>query len=120
MTRGMLRDANAFARSLGLRDRHQLAYRLRQDGLPPLRSVAGWIRLALWVAEAELEGTSLCRAALCESQDPGIRYRTIRRLTGLQWSQVKARGLVWVIEELKRACSPGSTQVEPDARSGAL
>jgi hypothetical protein len=105
-TRGVVGNADAFAHSVGMRDRHQLAYELHQAGLPALRSLAGWIRVAIWVAEAELKGVSLCCAALCEAQDPGSRYRSVKRVTGLQWSQVRARGFVWVVEEFARSCRP--------------
>jgi hypothetical protein len=87
-----------------LRDRHQLTYALRNDRLRSLRTLASWVRLAVWVAETEFHGTSLCHAALAESQDPSSRYRLVKRLTGLEWSQVESRGLVWVVEELVKHC----------------
>jgi hypothetical protein len=116
--RGAFADANGFAHRLGLRDRHQLAYVLRRDGLKPLRILASWIRLAVWLSEFEYNRKSLCSAALMEAQDPGSRYRLVKRLTGLEWSQVQARGLTWLIEELVGKCcsSPGYRQ----QRSGAV
>jgi hypothetical protein len=116
--RGCFADANAFAHRLGLRDRHQLAYVLRRDGLKPLRVLASWIRVAVWLAEFEYTHKSLCSAALMDAQDPGSRYRLVKRLTGLEWSQVQARGLSWLIEELVGKCcsSPGYRQ----PRSGTV
>jgi hypothetical protein len=104
-SRGSFDDANAFARSVGLRDRHQLAYTLRRDGLRSARSLAAWVRIAVWLAEVEFQGTSLCHAALAESGDPGSRYRLVKRLTGLGWPQLQARGLVWLVEELVQNCT---------------
>ena len=89
--RGLYGDANGFARGIGLRDRYQLRYLLSRDGLRPLRTMASWVRVAVWLVESESEGTSLCHAALAEAQDPGFRYRLVKRLTGLEWSQVRSR-----------------------------
>ncbi len=120
--RGLYGDANAFARGLGLRDRYQLTYLLGRDGLRSLRTLAGWVRVAVWLVESELQGTSLCRAALAEAQDPGSRYRLVKRLTGLDWSQVRSRGLLWFVEELVEHCTVGSVgdpgrQLPPDVTS---
>lgn len=87
-TRGLYGDANAFARGIGLRDRHQLTYLLGRDGLRSLRTLASWVRVAVWLVESEFQGTSLCHAALAEAQDPGFRYRLVKRLTG--WNGAKS------------------------------
>jgi hypothetical protein len=114
--RGAFADATLFAHRLGLRDRHQLAYVLRRDGLKPLRVLASWIRLAVWLAEFEYDHRSLCSAALLEAQDPGSRYRLVKRLTGLEWSQVQARGLSWLIEELVGNCCQSRKRLQDSSR----
>jgi hypothetical protein len=103
--RGCFRSADSLARSIGLRNRHQLSYILHRDGLPPVQSLAGWIRLFLWVAEYELDGLSLCRSSLHDARDPAFRYRLVKRLTGLDWTAVRARGLIWLLYEFLGRCS---------------
>jgi hypothetical protein len=116
--RGAFGDADAFARSIGMRDRHQLAYLLRRDGLRSLRVLASWIRVAVWLAESEYHHRTLCRAALLEAHDPGSRYRLVKRLTGLEWSQVRTRGLSWFVEELVRTCcSPAAKRPSVERRA---
>jgi hypothetical protein len=105
LARGSFADANAFARTIGLRDRHQLAYVLQRDGLRSLRVLASWIKVACWLAESEYHDLSLCRAALIDAQDPGSRYRLVKRITGIEWSHVQARGLTWLLEELVLKCT---------------
>lgn len=104
--RGCFRSAERLARSVGLRNRHQLAYILRRDGLPQVQRLAGWLRLLLWVAEYESEGISLCRSSLHEARDPAFRYRLVKRITGLEWTVVRARGLIWLLYEFVGKCSP--------------
>lgn len=87
-------DADTFARGMGLRNRHQLQYQLRLNGLPPFRDLATWIRLAFWVAEVESGEASLCRAALKAGHDPAFRYRVIRRLTGITWTELRPSRLL--------------------------
>jgi hypothetical protein len=54
--------------------------------------------------EAEAEAGSLCHAALEEADYPGSRYRLVKQVTGLVWSELRARGLGWAVEEMVRAC----------------
>lgn len=98
-------NADTFARCMGLRSRHQLLYQLHRDGLPPYRDLANWIRLAFWMAEVDSGEVSLCRAALTAGHDPAFRYRVIRRVTGITWTELRPRGLLWLMEELVARCS---------------
>lgn len=102
--RGRLQSAESLAHAVGLRNRHQLAYVLQRDGLPPAQHLAAWLRLLIWVAEYELEGTSICRASLHEARDPAYRYRLVKRLTGLDWTAVRQRGTVWLLHEFIGRC----------------
>jgi hypothetical protein len=95
--RGTLCDANQFARSVGLRNRDQLRRVLRSDGLPCFEDLAGWIRVLGWVIEAETAGLALSRRALQEGRDPCSCFRTVKRLTGRVWSEVRVLGSTWVL-----------------------
>jgi hypothetical protein len=101
---GHVASADALARSLGLRNRHQLAYVLRKDGLPPLAMLAAWVKLAIWTMEWESNGRSLCALSLDQERDPAYRYRLVKRLTGLGWVEVRQRGVVWVLARWLDAC----------------
>lgn len=97
-TRGTVGRANRFARSLGFRDRHQLGRVLKADGLNLcLEDLAAWIRLLGWVVDAETSGLALSRGALHAGKDPGSSYRTVKRLTGRTWGEVRALGSAWVL-----------------------
>ncbi len=104
--RGCFSSADGFARGVGLSNRHQLAYILHRDGLPRLQHLAGWIRILIWVAEYESEGTSLCRSSLHDARDPAFRYRLVKRLTGLEWTVVRTRGLPWLLQAFVDHCAP--------------
>ncbi len=101
---GMAGAAEFFARRLGLRNRHQLARKLVQDGLPPFETLAAWVRLLTWVDEWERSGASLNRLALRARTEPAVYYRTVKRLTGSPWSIVRERGLAWLLAELRGSC----------------
>jgi hypothetical protein len=97
--RGSFESADSLAASIGLRNRDQLSYVLHRNGLPQLQRLAGWVRIVLWLAEYETGGISLCRSSLDDARDPAFRYRLVRRLTKLEWTAVRARGLVWLVNE---------------------
>ncbi len=101
---GVFGRARFFAARLGFRDRHHLARVLAREGLPPLEELAAWIRLARWVLHWERDGTALSELALAEGADPAVWYRTVMRLTGAKWSDVRARGLAWVLDQLRNQC----------------
>lgn len=90
--RGSIRNANLFARALGLRNRDQLRRILMADGLPCLEDLAGWVRLLGWALDAEKLGVGLSRSALKVGKDPRSGYRTVKRLTGKSWADVRALG----------------------------
>ena len=90
--RGSVPNANRFAEALGLRNRDQLRRILIADGLPCLQDLAGWVRLLGWALDAEKLGVGLSRSALEDGKDPRSGYRTVRRLTGKSWTEVRALG----------------------------
>lgn len=101
---GAFGTAPFFASRLGFRDRHQLARLLAYEGLPPLQELAAWIRVLGWLLEWEQRGTALCRLALRCCADPAAYYHTVNRLTGLSWSEVRRRGVAWVLWQLREQC----------------
>lgn len=96
--------ARFFAVRLGFRDRHQLARVLAREGLPPLEELAAWIRVIRWVLSWEQDRTALSELALGGGADPAVCYRTVRRLTGANWRDVRARGLAWALDRLRDRC----------------
>lgn len=96
-SRGIFLAANGFARSLGLRNRDQLRRILASDHLPCLEDLAGWIRVLGWTLEAERSGVALSASVLNEGKEPGSCYRTVKRLTGRSWGEVRACGSHWVL-----------------------
>src|SRR5712692_4730835 len=77
---GAAPSAHEIAVSVGLRDRHQLARRLRHDGLPPLEQLAGWTRVLHWILEEHSTSASLLQLARRDHVDPATAYRLVRRV----------------------------------------
>lgn len=102
--RGYPGPAAAFAASVGLRSRFQLVRILERNGLPSLEKLAGWIRLYIAVLEWERERMPLSRSALRSLRDPSPMSRSIRKLTGCTWSQVRDLGSDWVFMKLLESC----------------
>jgi DNA-binding beta-propeller fold protein YncE len=98
---GSARPAGEVAQWLGLRDRYQLGRMLRNDGLPPLETLAGWARVIYWIAEAEATGASLWKLARREHIDPAVAYRLVRRITGSRWSDVSREGVAALLARLR-------------------
>jgi hypothetical protein len=103
---GDIGGSNAFARSVGFRNRDQLRRILASDGLPCLEDLAGWIRVLGWLVEMETSGVSLSRGALCSGQDPKSRYRTVKRLTGRTWGEVRLLGTDCLLLEFAAVIRP--------------
>lgn len=95
--RGHFGRADLFSRSVGLRNRDQLRRILWADGLPCLEDLAGWIRVLGWVLDAESAGLAVSRSALNLGEYPCSRYRTVKRLTGKNWGEVRLLGADWVL-----------------------
>jgi hypothetical protein len=114
-SRGTYVDAPRLARSVGLPDRYRLAYALQRDGMPPLTTLANWIKIIVWLEEAEATGGSLCGAALSELNEPSARYRLVKHLTGVPWTTLKARGMVWLLELFASGCTRRPATAEGSA-----
>jgi hypothetical protein len=50
------------------------------------------VRLLGWTLDAEKLGVGLSRSALEVGKDPRSSYRTVKRLTGKSWAEVRALG----------------------------
>jgi DNA-binding beta-propeller fold protein YncE len=102
---GAAASANELAVSVGLRDRHQLARRLRRDGLPSLEQLTGWTRVLHWILEATASDTSLLQLARRDQLDPAVAYRLVRRVTGQRWSEARRAGLSTALIRLRNQCA---------------
>jgi streptogramin lyase len=102
---GAAASANELAVSVGLRDRHQLARRLRRDGLPSLEQLTGWTRVLHWILEATASDTSLLQLARRDQLDPAVAYRLVRRMTGQRWSEARRAGLRVALLRLRNQCA---------------
>ena len=100
LSEGSIGSARAVARSLGLRNRFELARLLRRERLPPLHRLAAWATILSWVSAAERHGLSLCRQAFRSDRYPGACYRLVKEVTRLRWGEVRARGSAWVVSRL--------------------
>lgn len=98
---GRIESAEHFARSFGARNRHHLARQLKQAGLPPLETLIGWATVLHWVLEWEKRRTSLFKVAGRQARDPAVCYRRVRRVTGESWTEVRERGVAWVVVQMR-------------------
>lgn len=85
------------AQLFGLPSRFALGRALRREGLPGLQELAAWIGMLGWVVAAERSRVSLFVIATRSGRAPPVCYRTVKRLTGLTWTQVVGRGSPWVM-----------------------
>jgi len=106
LTGGSIGTAQQVAPSLGLRNRFALARLLKREGLPPLHELAGWASVLTWIDRAECTGCSLCHLAFRERKDPATCYRTVKRITGLRWHELRLRGSEWVVKRFVGHCDP--------------
>lgn len=94
---GRIWSAAEMARLLGIPSRFTLGRMLRRQGLPGLRELASWINVLGWVIVAERSKASLFLIATRSRRIPAVCYRTVKRLTGLTWVELKARGSPWAL-----------------------
>jgi hypothetical protein len=97
---GAFASAVALSRELGFRSRHQLSRELTREGMPALEDLAGWVKTLTWTVEWEIHHRALSNAALREAADPAVRYRTVERVTGRPWREVRQLGTGWLIMQL--------------------
>jgi hypothetical protein len=110
------------AASLGLASRHQLRRLLQREGLPSYEIVSAWVRVLYWVAQWEFEGVSLCELALKSGADPASLYRTVRRVTGMGWSEARGCGTGLLALRFREHCllAVGTACADVSTASNAL
>lgn len=111
-TAGRLRGAEELAASVGMANRFQVARTLRRESLPQIEELSAWVRLLAWSLRFEAHPTSLARIALDEGLDLSVCIRTIRRLTGTTWTDVRTLGPPWIAASLAARCAGLATRAE--------
>ena len=101
---GYFGHASSVATAVGLQSRYQVAHTLQNDYLPCLEELAAWVRLLGWIHEWEMNRTTICGTTLSCGRDPAVCYRSVRRITGCCWTEVKERGSNWVVGQLQARC----------------
>jgi len=101
---GSIGPAEEVASHLGLHSRFDLGRLLKREGLPPLHRLAAWASVLTWLERAEVNGCSLCRLAFHARKDPATCYRTVKRITGLPWLEVRRLGSAWVAQRFIAQC----------------
>jgi hypothetical protein len=71
--------------------------------MPALVDLAGWVKTLLWTVEWEIHHRALSNGALRDAADPAVRYRTVERVTGRPWSEVRYLGTAWLVMQLDSA-----------------
>ena len=104
LTGGDVGTATELASHLGLSSRFRFARLLKSEGLPALHDLAGWARVLRWLEQAESNGCSLCRLAFSSKKDPAACYRTVKRVTGVPWRELRRRGSRWLIADFLIHC----------------
>ena len=101
---GSIGTAGRVAPHLGLHDRFALRRLLKSEGLPSLHVLAAWASVLTWLERAESTGSSLCQLAFRAHRDPATCYRTVKRITGLPWLEIRQRGSAWVVQKFMGQC----------------
>lgn len=97
---GRFVSSTSLATQVGLQDRHALDRLLYNEGLPTYKRLSGWIRVLTWVLEWESTHRALSNAALGAGLNTEVYGRTVQRVTGQTWTEVRSRGSSWVLLEL--------------------
>ncbi len=104
---GSIGTAGEVAPHLGLHNRFELGRLLKHEGLPALHYLAAWASVLSWLDGAESTGCSLCQLAFRARKDPATCYRTVKRITGLPWLEIRRRGSAWVVQRFIAQCRRG-------------
>ena len=110
---GSIGTAQQVAPHLGLHNRFELARFLKREGLPPLHDLAAWASVLAWMDRSEHTGCSLCRLAFGARRDPAVCYRTVKRITGLPWRDLRRKGLAWVVDRFIAQCGTSADTASP-------
>jgi hypothetical protein len=98
-------SADGFAIRIGLRNRHQLNRAIRHVGLPSYRMLAAFTRVLALRDQADARHRSLCAETIDAGFDPAWAYRTVKRVTGRRWSDIRTCSHdELVVMALRQAC----------------
>ncbi len=81
--RGLLRNADEFARELGFGSRHQLHRFLKRHRMLPISQLAAWTRVLTLAVEMNESGMSLEDIAWRDGVDPSVEHRRAHRILGV-------------------------------------
>jgi hypothetical protein len=112
---GLIRDAHRFATDVAMGSRFRVARVLRREALPQLEELAAWVRLLRWLILWQSDSRSLSRIALDAGLETSVCCRTIRRLTGVTWTEARERGSEWALILLVERCRSLATTGRPQA-----
>src|SRR3989442_1027944 len=101
---GSIGTAGEVATHLGLHNRFELRRLLTREGLPVLHRLAAWACVLTWLKRAESTSCSLCQLAFRARKDPATCYRTVKRITGLPWLEIRRRGSGWLVQQFIAQC----------------
>lgn len=117
---GPVGTAQRLAAHLGLRSRFQLAALLRDEGLPSLHRLSGWMTVLHWTWDSGHSEVSLSSAALRMGREPAACYRLVKRITGVPWSGVRAAGWDWALSKFLEECTTRPRKLEFAQRDKAI
>ena len=117
---GRVLSADRMAAMLGLGSRHRLARQLAHAGGPPFDELTGWTQVLIWTWAWECGGLTLPQSALAVLREPSACYRTVRRVTGKDWSVIRTLGAAWVTDQLVARLGPGADGVAQHAGGEGL
>jgi hypothetical protein len=120
-SRGLLHDTAAFAAELHLGSRYRVARLLRRESLPQLEELAAWVRVIRWLLAWQGHSSSLSHIALDDGLETSVCSRTVRRCTGVTWTEARSRGPEWAVTLLAERCATLAQRrgLAVRARSGA-
>ncbi len=113
--RGLLRNADEFARELGFGSRHQLHHFLKRHRLPPIRRLAAWIRVLTLAVETNESGITVEDIAWHDGIDPSVEHRRAHRILGVPLGTALQEGINGVMvrmwDDWARHLSPDRDRV---------
>lgn len=80
------------ALSLGFRNRQHFARWLARHGHPSYQDLRDTSQVLWWLAVAERGGPALAQQAYNVGKEPSVCYRTVSRVTGAGWAQLRKIG----------------------------
>jgi hypothetical protein len=102
---GRIGGANCLTRQLGLPSRHCLARLLRREGLPAIEELCGWMSVLNLLQDYEHTHQSLYQLAIRTTRHPPTCYRTVKRITGKTWTQVRMEGFHFALISFLKRCA---------------